>query len=364
MMTLLGYELKKIIRRKITLLSIAIAVAFVALISSGFPIGSVSTNSRDPFGNIDAELLARNQEMTKAYTGILTDEKIDRIIEDYDLEAVMADMKSQADEKEKKYSVDYDRNELTNLVMYNFVDNRGNRLSVDEYGAGNEPYYTFSEGYDEFIWDYKLAAVLAVMLAIIGISPVFSSDYAEKTDSLILTSRYGKNKLIRAKIYAAVIFAGTACLLLTAVCFLANGFCFSFQGFDKSYMLINHGAEDYQGNLSVGSFSLIYILLVFTAVMITAFITMLLSSKFLPFITVIVSAAFFLGTNEIDPGRTPLRGILQILPAQFIKPDIYLNADKFNPVDINILILVVSVAVIVLCGLFSYRNYKNHQVNG
>lgn len=362
MKCLLGYELKKIFSRKITLLALLIAAVFIALISSGLPIGSVSTNSRDNYGNIDAELLQHNKEITKAYTGIVTDEKIDRIIEDYGLTAVMQDIGGQADAQEKKYTVDYERNELTDLVLYNFVDNWGNRISVDTRAPGNELVYAFSEGYDEFIWDYKLVAALAVILAIIGISPVFSSDYAEKTDSLVLTTRFGKNRLIWARVLAAVIFACTAWLLLSGICALLNGSIFGFEGFEKSYIMINIGAGGYVGGLSVGGFSLIYMALALTAVMISAFLTMLLSSKFLPFVTIIASAAFFLGTNEIKPGTSPARALLQLLPAQFIKPDVYLSANRHSPVDINILIAVVAVGVIGLCAFFSFRNYKNHQV--
>lgn len=360
--TLLKFELKKILHRTVTRVSLVAAALFILLVSSGLPISYVSTNSRNQSGMLDSELLAHNKEISSEFTGALTDDKIQSIIYKYNLMPFIDEIQSQSDEKEKQYTKDFERNVLSNFVMRSFVDNSGNILSVKEVAGENEIYYGFSPGFDEFIWDYKLVASIAVIVSIIGISPLYSSDYSEKTDSLVLTAKYGKSKLISAKTAAAVLFASVSFIFFTGICIISNGLIFGWEGFDKSLLLSQTAASGYQGSLSVGMFSLIYILLVYTAVLICSFFTMLLSSRFQPFVSVIVSAGFFIATGLVDIGKGFSRGITQMLPAQFIKPEIYLSANEFSPADINLMIGILAFVSAAICVFFSCRNFKNHQV--
>ena len=70
---------------------------------------------------------------------------------------------------------------------------------------GNEyrAYYDYSWGWSRLhamqtVLPYTIGVLLIVIL-----SPMFSQEYARKTDSLILSTRHGKNKVIKAKIITA-----------------------------------------------------------------------------------------------------------------------------------------------------------------
>ncbi|MBZ9686914.1 hypothetical protein G9F72_011315 [Clostridium estertheticum] len=66
-------------------------------------------------------------------------------------------------------------------------------------------------------------------LIILGISPIFSEEYSTSVDALILSSKKGRNPIVRAKLLAAVayifVIAGFACTLQTIldISMLGNG---------------------------------------------------------------------------------------------------------------------------------------------
>ena len=87
---------------------------------------------------------------------------------------------------------------------------------------------------------YCLELLLVAILAIcICITPIFSGEYQSGADSLILATRYGKSKLIRAKVKAAFLF-GTiifALHVLVAIIILLSGF--GTNGFSLPLQVLN-----------------------------------------------------------------------------------------------------------------------------
>lgn len=65
--------------------------------------------------------------------------------------------------------------------------------------------------------------IIISILILLGISPVFNQEYNQKMDGVILSSKYGKNKIITAKILGACIYTTVVVLI-----FLGLNFCFSF----------------------------------------------------------------------------------------------------------------------------------------
>lgn len=75
--------------------------------------------------------------------------------------------------------------------------------------------YGYYEGWKVIISSFEL--LMFVILAIcIVVAPVFSGEYQEGTDAVILSAKYGKTKLTTAKIAASLLF-GTAAFILHAV---------------------------------------------------------------------------------------------------------------------------------------------------
>ncbi len=72
--------------------------------------------------------------------------------------------------------------------------------------------YGYYEGWEVIISSFELL-MFAVLAICIVIAPVFSGEYQEGTDAVILSGKYGKTKLITAKIAASFLFGTVAFML-------------------------------------------------------------------------------------------------------------------------------------------------------
>ncbi len=70
-------------------------------------------------------------------------------------------------------------------------------------------------------------------LTILGLSNVFSHEYSTRMDSLIFSSRYGRRKIVLAKIAAAAVFCTVINALLACVVFSLNGYCYGLSGWNQ-----------------------------------------------------------------------------------------------------------------------------------
>lgn len=72
--------------------------------------------------------------------------------------------------------------------------------------------YGYYEGWNTIISSFELL-MFAVLAICIVIAPVFSGEYQSGTDAVILSAKYGKTKLITGKIIASLLFATIAFVL-------------------------------------------------------------------------------------------------------------------------------------------------------
>ncbi len=78
--------------------------------------------------------------------------------------------------------------------------------------------YGYYKGWEIIISSFELF-MFAVLAVCIALAPVFSGEYQSGTDAVILSGRYGKTKLIKAKIMASYLFGLLAFTLHIAVAF-------------------------------------------------------------------------------------------------------------------------------------------------
>ena len=75
--------------------------------------------------------------------------------------------------------------------------------------------YGYAGGWEN-IMDCIAFAAFAMIAVCVGLAPMFAGEYRERTDSVLLASRYGRTKLIGAKLIASFVFA-TAVFAVCAV---------------------------------------------------------------------------------------------------------------------------------------------------
>lgn len=76
--------------------------------------------------------------------------------------------------------------------------------------------YGYAGGWLDF-FDMSVFLILALIATAIACANVFNTEYREKTDAVLLSTRFGKSKLGRAKALAAVIAASAIYLVMVAV---------------------------------------------------------------------------------------------------------------------------------------------------
>lgn len=78
--------------------------------------------------------------------------------------------------------------------------------------------YGYYGGWEIIFTSFELL-MFALLAACIALAPVFSGEYQAGTDAVILSAKYGKTKLIRAKIAASILFGLSAFTLHVVVAF-------------------------------------------------------------------------------------------------------------------------------------------------
>lgn len=98
--------------------------------------------------------------------------------------------------------------------------------------------YGYFEGWEIIISSFEL--LMFVLLAIcIVIAPVFSGEYQAGTDAVILSGKYGKTKLITAKIAASVLFGTIAFVLHIVVACGLPLVAFGVEGWNLPLQIAN-----------------------------------------------------------------------------------------------------------------------------
>lgn len=98
--------------------------------------------------------------------------------------------------------------------------------------------YGFYEGWEIIISCFELL-MFALFAVCIVIAPVFSGEYQAGTDAVILASKYGKTKLITAKIVSALLFGILAFTLHVVVAFSLPLIAFGVDGWQLPIQIAN-----------------------------------------------------------------------------------------------------------------------------
>ena len=228
-----------------------------------------------------------------------------------------------------------------------------------------EPFqYGYFEGWSVIISAFELL-MFAVLAVCIVTAPVFSGEYQAGTDALILSGKYGKTRLIRAKILAALLFALLAFTLHVAVALGLPLAAFGTDGWDLP-LQINGTTVPYPLTFLGGtllSLGVIYLVLI-AMTCLTLFLSSRMKSPYLV-LTVVIPVLFipmFLSPN----GTAGLYNLLIFLtPYQSLTPRFgsYISY-QFGPVVLDAFTMragLYAVLALILLPL-SGAGFKKHQV--
>jgi ABC-type transport system involved in multi-copper enzyme maturation permease subunit len=229
--------------------------------------------------------------------------------------------------------------------------------------------YEYFIGYEKFAYSTNAIGLFLMLGITYCLAPLFAGEYTTKMDALILSSRFGKNKLITAKILTGFSFS----LLITVlglVVSIVEIFCI-------------YGIEG--GNMPIQVWGLVGILMVYPfkcftglllislclsfAAMLMSGIIMLLSAKLKsPYHTVILSSIIVLVPLifQVPGDLRILNFLVHLLPTNMMSYDRIFSTYLYSVGDISItpyhFIPVFCMIAVCVLSIFTYRGFKKHQI--
>lgn len=228
-------------------------------------------------------------------------------------------------------------------------------------------YYGYNSGWNKLLGISNVSLMVIALVVCITLAPMFSSEYQTGADAILLSTRYGRNKLIAAKLAASFILTsavyGLGILVMTTVTLLIYG----SGGWNCSLQVLNFLAPT-EANLLQ---TYLYVLLAgYCMCLFMQGITLLLSAKMdSPFPVIICALVFYFVPSFLPYSRSSrmYNNILNLLPAKMAAAYAALTKyEVFHIPGLNIpypvmLILTALIAATITLP-FAYKGFHKHQV--
>lgn len=410
MNTLTRFELRKIMRKKTFYAGIVIVVVMALLLSVVLVTNAQITGKDGNFLN-GRQAIQLEREYNRQLAGPLTLERMENAVDRH--QKLLKDPKN-LDEKGgltvkanamfdvKDYQIqfliidtfspwsDYDFYLIDNIKpseVRDFYQKRmekiQEKLNADSsYGSYTAEEKSFFTKMNEtiavpFQMDYvsgwgnlfenlpNLFLIIAFVIAI-TLAPVFAGEYQRRTDSVILSTRYGRNKIITAKLKASfAVSIGVIILSLSLYTLIILGI-YGYNGGGASVQMIDLWApvpytvfQTYLWVVLIGSLACLYV----------GMLTLWLSSQLQSaFAVIIVIGIILVGPLFIPESKNRiLNHLIVLLPANMF--DSYKKVTGYGIFNIfghlipEYKVMVgFSIVVISLLVPLTYRTFKKHQV--
>ncbi|HBK85511.1 MAG TPA: hypothetical protein DDZ53_05720 [Firmicutes bacterium] len=229
-------------------------------------------------------------------------------------------------------------------------------------------YYDYNLGWNKLISLQKLLPFTVGLFLLVTLSTIFSEEYSLKTDSLLLSSKYGKSKLPQAKVMAAILATTGVWLIVQVVNLLLVAWLFGLQG-------AHTFVQNWVYNNSPFAFTHFTHYLAFTfmsflgALSFAAVIIFTSAKKKSPFISLLISSMVLL--LPVMGGIANIGGfigeLLYFMPAQMLiaaNHFIFFKAYYIlgNAILMQHLVLVVAIVAATLMVPIACRTFQQWQV--
>lgn len=370
-------EICKIASRRLLWTGLLLFLAFISLrLFSERNYYSVTIDGQIYRGQ---EAITKDQELTAGYAGILTEEKVRQIYEDFGF--------SYYDEKADVKSGNFCNEFITtNMTNYNQIAENGHTgasadqniqfLQGEAWDQKAAPLlngtvrFDYVYGWNDLKEIYSITMMIAVfILFIIGLSPVFSEEYMLRTAAILLTTQHGKRSAIWLKMSAALSFVTFLYTAVSVYLWLIYRNVYGTQGLDASPALIGITPAAYCP-ADIRTFFLLSFGLGLAGMLLLTSITLAVSALCRnSFLTVVISLALFLlpyaWLQFLAALLAPFlnRTVLQVLSHIMVSMPVYLPVNwgfSFSAGEIRIHLAIALIAG-GMCLLGGYKKFRNDQ---
>lgn len=381
MRELIKYEYKKIFQRRSTWISLIVAVIWILFSGISGVLGDYYVDGEKEGSRLSK--VRKERAALEEMTGQKLDEAFFREAgnqgreqEKYSqLYVLYAMMAGQIGEVELEKSNEMDFYEYRSQMLEKIFQKE--KLSAGEAAFHRKegeqvkiPYdYGNMLGFDQYFRIQGTnGAILAFVIAIC-LAPIFSLEYSSHMDSLILSSRFGKNKVIQAKLITGISFALLFTLLLFGIFFLEIKGVYGLSGWN---LPVQVSASGFYLSIPINLLEMLVISTVccLAASCMTAVFVMFCSSRmntpfgviiisfifiFLPEILILAVAEYrslFMVVNSMPTSMMHASGV--IADQLFAVGNHYFYFFQFVPVVYVLLILPLT--------MWIRRSFRNHQI--
>ncbi|MDE5934027.1 MAG: ABC transporter permease [Lachnospiraceae bacterium] len=245
-MKLYGMELYKLCHRKIVIVG-TFCVIGILLFFFAMKVSEESAHV-DGVTYHGYQAVQVNRQITEEFKGVLTDEKVDAIVEKYGF----------PQEVMRNYGGFRDSNFLNYFVVAYLADGFMRGWEEGEYqistmtypiadtelGAvreltGQEILLAYTNGWGVFIDMMEVGMVLACILILFSVSVLFAGERQKKMLPLLFTTKEGRKKDISVKIAAAFTVTVAIWLIVILLDFIVCGLVYGYDGIDSFVGITN-----------------------------------------------------------------------------------------------------------------------------
>lgn len=190
--------------------------------------------------------IQQRKEIAALFEGDLTQDTLKKI------EAKLAAAKTETINKDEnsKFSAIYVYRDQAAILEY-LINSDGTMKSIEEGYTNSKPIILgYCDGWDNLLSSMgSILSIIMCLIIIIGISPVFAEEYAYHTDSVLCAARYGKSKLIIAKIIASLQSVIVMYAIYVWTYIILYGVFYGLEGYNVSIQASMHySASTYEMN--------------------------------------------------------------------------------------------------------------------
>ena len=346
--TLYEYEFKKIIRRKIVVVTAAIMLPIViftviAALLGDYYVNGVKTDTHYHMFQTDKEYQQRLsdrsidqsllEEMKAGYDMIPSDVEAYTLTEEYEAYArpysvifqfvrntanmTVSEARQWAADEEDMYAM---RQRMLEETREELHLTQGEKVFWQEQEDRLEWPMTFvyKDGYWQLFDCLNTIGLMILIMITVCLSSVFAEEHAKRTDQLILSSRYGRHKAYWAKISAGVSFSLLVSLVYIVLAFGLAFALYGADGFSGAFQLMY---TNYSYPLSVGEAVLISYSMLMMAGVLTGIFVMMLSELLhsgIGTLALVVGMIILLLFFNIPEQYRAASQLLSYIPSEFV----------------------------------------------
>jgi ABC-type transport system involved in multi-copper enzyme maturation permease subunit len=227
--------------------------------------------------------------------------------------------------------------------------------------------YDYTDGWSDILQRGFFTVFLLIGLAVcVIIAPIFAYEYQTGADAVVLSSRFGRKRVIHAKILAGFLVSNGIFFFATAFFMIITFTAYGIQGWNASFQILSFTSFY---NLTILQVFLCGLLLNYLIVMAVMSITMLLSSVCkTSFSAVIISTLWVFVPLFIPSSKSSkvFNYIINLLPAKaldtytvFSVYDVYSFGQTV--ISLPIVILLFSAFIVLIALPLAHQSFRRHQ---